>query len=92
MFHLHSQMQTELKPNLRGGVGSPAFCHLFSKEDMGNRASMLAAVTLQPGESVGEHPHVDNCEVYYILSGSKVEDVVVISGSSVQGIVSFPSF
>ena len=70
MFHLHSQMQTELKPNLRGGVGSPAFCHLFSKEDMGNRASMLAAVTLHPGESVGEHPHVDNCEVYYILSGS----------------------
>ena len=70
MIHLHSQMQTEYKPNLRGGAGSPEFCHLFSKDDLGGRASLLASVTLQPGESVGEHPHVDNAEVYWILSGS----------------------
>ena len=70
MIHLQSHMTVEQKPNLRGGVGSPEFCHLFSGEELGGRATLLASVTLQPGESVGEHPHVDNAELYYILSGA----------------------
>ena len=69
MFHKNSQMFTEHKPNIRGGEGSPLFRFLFSSEELGDRISMLAAVTLQPGESVGVHPHVDNGEVYYILEG-----------------------
>ena len=69
MIHKNSQMVSEHKPNIRGGEGSPLFQFLFSSEELGGRASMLAAVTLQPGESVGVHPHVDNGEVYYILEG-----------------------
>ena len=70
MFHLNNEMTNEIKSNLRGGVGDLNFCHLFSKEDLGGRADMLAVVTLQPGQSVGEHPHNGNGEVYYLLSGS----------------------
>ena len=69
MIYKKSEMFTEHKPNLRGGEGSPLFRHLFAAEELGGRASMLAAVTLQPGESVGVHEHVDNGEVYYILEG-----------------------
>ena len=62
-------MTEEIRSNLRGGVGDLSFRHLFSQADLGSRANMLATVTLQPGESIGEHPHAGNGEVYYILSG-----------------------
>lgn len=70
MIHLQSQMATEVKHQIRGGDGSPAFRYLFSQEDLGHRADLLSVVTLQPGESIGEHPHTVNGEVYFILSGS----------------------
>lgn len=69
MIHKNSQMFAEHKPNLRGGEGRPLFRHLFAAEELGGRASMMAAVTLQPGESIGVHPHTENGEVYYILQG-----------------------
>ncbi len=70
MIHRKSEMQTEYKSNLRGGVGNLAFRHLFSAGELGERATMLAEVTLQPGESVGVHPHTENGELYWVLSGS----------------------
>lgn len=78
MIHLHSDMTTEVKEHIRGGEGCPAFRYLFSAEELGKRADMLATVTLEPGASVGEHPHVGNGEVYFILSGSAtvIEDGV----------------
>ena len=70
MFHLKNDMTVEIKSNLRGGVGDLAFRHLFSGEELGGRADLFAIVTLQPGQSVGEHPHTTNGEAYVILTGS----------------------
>lgn len=70
MIHLHSDMTTEIRRNVRGGTGDPAFLHLFSQEELGGRADLTAIVTLQPGESIGEHPHQGNGELYLILSGA----------------------
>ena len=70
MFHYANDMTTEIKSNLRGGTGDLHFRHLFSGEELGGRADLLACVTLHAGESVGEHPHVGNGEVYFILPGS----------------------
>lgn len=70
MFHLKNEMNVEIKSKLRGGVGDLAFRHLFSGEELGGRADLFAIVTLQPGQSVGEHPHTANGEAYVILSGS----------------------
>ena len=69
MIHRKSEMNTELKSNVRGGVGSPEFRHLFSQAELGDRATLFAVVTLQPGESVGRHPHDTNGEAYLVLSG-----------------------
>ena len=69
MFRCKSEMNVELKTNVRGGVGSPEFRHLFSQSELGDRATLFAVVTLQPGESVGEHPHTTNGEAYVVLSG-----------------------
>ena len=70
MFQMKDEMQTAVKHNIRGGDGSPSFRYLFSAEQLGNRAEMMAVITLRPGESVGVHPHETNGEAYYILEGA----------------------
>ena len=70
MFHLKNDMTVEIKSNLRGGVGDLAFRHLFSGAELGGRADLFAIVTLEPGQSVGEHPHTANGEAYVVLTGS----------------------
>ena len=70
MFHLKNDMNHEIKSNLRGGVGDLDFCHLFSGAELGGRADLFAVVTLQPGQSIGTHPHSANGAAYLILSGS----------------------
>lgn len=67
MFQMKDEMQTAVKHNIRGGEGSPSFRYLFSAEQLGGRAEMMAVITLQPGESVGVHPHETNGEAYVIL-------------------------
>lgn len=70
MFQMKDEMQTAVKHNIRGGEGSPSFRYLFSAEQLGGRAEMMAVITLQPGESVGVHPHETNGEAYVILEGA----------------------
>ena len=70
MFKASEQMDRAVKHNIRGGNGSPSFRYLFSAEELGNRAELMAVITLQPDESVGVHPHETNGEAYFILSGS----------------------
>lgn len=70
MFRLKSDMNHEIKSNLRGGVGDLDFCHLFTGAELGGRADLFAIVTLEPGQSVGEHPHTANGEAYVVLSGA----------------------
>ena len=70
MFHLKDEMTVEIKSNLRGGVGDLAFRHLFTGAELGGRADLFAIVTLEPGQSVGEHPHTANGEAYVVLSGA----------------------
>ena len=69
MFKSYEMMQTDIKHNVQGGEGSPKFRHLFSAEELGNRGELLAVITLEPGESVGVHPHTSNGEAYFILEG-----------------------
>ena len=59
MFQMKDEMQTAVKHNIRGGDGSPSFRYLFSAEQLGNRAEMMAV-----------NPHETNGEAYYILEGA----------------------
>ena len=53
MFRRNEDMTVEIKSNLRGGVGDLAFRHLFSAGELGGRADLFAAVTLQPVSRMG---------------------------------------
>ena len=52
-----------------GGPGKVVFRPPFTMEELGGRFCNLTRVTLEPGDGVGVHPHVDNGEVYYMLEG-----------------------
>lgn len=70
MYKQISETETEIRSNVRGGVGDLAFRHLFTKEELGGRIDMLAEITLEPGQSIGVHPHETNGEAYYVCEGS----------------------
>ena len=72
MFRMKNEMIHEIKSNVRGGVGDLDFCHLFSEAELGGRASLIAVITLQPGDSIGHHSHDINGEVYLILTGKVI--------------------
>ena len=70
MYKQIPETQTEIRSNVRGGCGDLAFRHLFTKDELGGRIDMMAEVTLEPGQSIGVHPHETNGEAYYVCEGS----------------------
>jgi mannose-6-phosphate isomerase-like protein (cupin superfamily) len=64
------QMKTEIRENMRGGKGSVEMLHILDKDEIKGKVRLFAKVTLNPGSSIGEHDHVGEEEVYYILKGT----------------------
>ena len=69
MIKLTASQRREVKKNLRGGNGALDFVHIFEKDELCGKANMFAEVTLRPGESIGEHPHGTEGEMYIVKSG-----------------------
>lgn len=55
----------------RGGIGEMTCMFAFQagKGPEGSALQMLSSNTLHPGSSVGFHQHIDNEELYVIISG-----------------------
>ncbi len=70
MIKRKEEMRPEVKENLRGGRGALSFTHIFEKDELSSKANMFAEVTLLPGESIGEHPHGEEGEIYIVKSGT----------------------
>ncbi|MBR2214659.1 MAG: cupin domain-containing protein [Selenomonadaceae bacterium] len=52
-----------------GGKGEITITHLLTPDELKDKCSMFAKVTLPPGTSIGTHRHTGNTETYHILSG-----------------------
>jgi len=65
-------MKTESREKMRGGEGTVEVRHYFEPAEFGAKTRLCAKLTLPPGASIGEHAHVEEDEVYVILSGSGV--------------------
>lgn len=63
-------VKPEVREAPRGGKGRPEFHYMFTPEEMKHKLSMLARITLHPGDAIGYHNHTDDLEVYYVLEGS----------------------
>lgn len=53
-----------------GGKGALLRRNILTQELVGGRASMITAITLQPGETIGVHAHTDSGEMYYVMDGT----------------------
>ena len=76
MIRHNNEYRLEERFEMRGGNGTVKIEHLWepgSEILAPNR--LMARITLEPGCSVGFHPHDGEEELYYILSGkAKVND------------------
>ncbi|NLW11955.1 MAG: cupin domain-containing protein [Clostridiaceae bacterium] len=67
-------MIRELKEQMRGGNGTVAITHLFSQDEIGGKARLIAKIELEPGCSIGFHEHQNEEEIFYIISGQATLD------------------
>lgn len=70
MVKKFEQMKTEIREKMRDGKGSVELLHILEKEEIKGKVRLFARVTLNPGCSIGEHDHIGEEEVYYILRGT----------------------
>ncbi len=63
------EMVREIKEQMRGGKGSVEITHIFQKDELRGKARLCARLTINPGCSIGLHPHMDEEEIFYVISG-----------------------
>ena len=74
MFKRADQLTKSTKENLRGGNGILHLTHILDEEQLKGMGTIFGVFTFKTGESIGEHHHIGNCEVYYVLSGCATVD------------------
>ena len=57
---------------IQNGKGLVELKDLTDQEGLYGHGRMFAHVTIRPGCSIGDHPHVHETEFYYILKGEGV--------------------
>lgn len=70
MIRNAEQMDREIRERMRGGEGRCSILHIFRQEELKGCCRLLARITIPPGASIGEHPHDNEEEIYYVISGS----------------------
>ncbi|MEX1307772.1 MAG: cupin domain-containing protein [Eubacteriales bacterium] len=55
--------------NVQGGSGEITLHDLATPETLPKNIRVLSYITLKPGESVGEHRHASEAEVYHCIQG-----------------------
>jgi mannose-6-phosphate isomerase-like protein (cupin superfamily) len=63
-----SDLVEEPKANIRGGVGAARGVEFLKNGEMQGVLS-LGRTTLEPGSTIGEHPHPNTEDLYLILEG-----------------------
>lgn len=70
MIRTKQEQIVEFK-SVRGGNGEPEQRKITNSiEELYGKGRLFAHMILAPGESIGEHTHTGDNEIYYILSGS----------------------
>ena len=67
-------MEVTYHENPCGGVGRMKLENILGPEEMKDKCSLFARVTLHPGDVLGYHEHHGNSEAYFILEGEGVYD------------------
>lgn len=68
MIRRLADLAVEPKTHIRGGLGAGQGVDLLKQGDMAGIVSM-GRITLEPGATIGEHPHPNTEDLYLILEG-----------------------
>jgi mannose-6-phosphate isomerase-like protein (cupin superfamily) len=68
------EMKTEVRENMRGGMGKVTVRHLFVPDEIIAKTRLCAMLTVHVGASIGIHKHENEDELFVILSGSGLLD------------------
>ena len=60
------------RTNMRGGEGTVVLAPIAAGEELPAKCRLFSTITLVPGAPIGEHEHVGECEMFYILQGHPV--------------------
>ncbi|GFI29234.1 oxalate-binding protein [Lachnospiraceae bacterium] len=71
-----SNMERQIRSELKGGKGNIHFLNCVNKDAIPN-CRLLAFMTIPPNCSIGEHEHIKETECYIIQSG---EGVIIDNG------------
>jgi mannose-6-phosphate isomerase-like protein (cupin superfamily) len=76
MIRRTEDMIKEIREQMREGKGHVEITHLFKKDELhGKSARLIAKLTLNPGCSIGLHPHENDEEIFYVINGKgRVDD------------------
>ena len=74
MIRKNEEQKIDRVEQMCGGAGTTQIKHFTDGQDYKGRSSLLARVTLNPGDSVGYHVHEGEEELYHILSGTAKYD------------------
>jgi mannose-6-phosphate isomerase-like protein (cupin superfamily) len=71
VFPKESQLKAD-RPNAAGGIGTMTGTFAFTRDKATRDQAIkeISWLTLQPGDSIGYHPHVTNEDTYVIVSGT----------------------
>ena len=72
MSRLENEMDKEIRNKMRDGDGSVEIMHIFKQDDFKGKVRLFAKLKINPGSSIGHHEHLEEAEVYYILSGKGI--------------------
>lgn len=77
-------MRTQVRSQMKGGVGDVSILHVVECEDQEN-IRFIGEMTLPQGASIGDHAHADETEYYIITEGIGIvydngEDHKVVKG------------
>ena len=65
---------SDIRKNLRDGDEKVEITNLIPKKYANEKCRLFAKITLKQNCSVGEHAHLNEFEVYYIISGKGIAD------------------
>lgn len=68
MIKRSEEMKVQIRSNLRGGNGDISSRNIFEPEEL-TKTRLFTVMTLQPGDSIGVHPHDSEGEAYLVLEG-----------------------
>ena len=71
MIRIQDNYKSEIRKNMRDGNGEILISHILNPaEDLKSAVRLFAKLTIEKGCSIGDHEHINEEEVFYILKGT----------------------